>query len=317
MFLITIATIDTDATLATFLYETTADELLCDKNADGNAVDNIITKGTTFTTLCTLLESGPWTLADGSTVDILDYIASDINAHTIFAPTDAAFAKIQGVVDGVLELEDTNSVAFNNIVANWLQLHILPDTYLLSDFNCDETYSTLNLADNVRGAQKQKTKCRGQANYFAQIGGGNVGTADQPTVGLPSGVFPTENFGNAEGNTFVTVTTDGDSISSNVIGCNGVIHVVDSVLQPGGMNTYYGYYEYYYYGYEYYGTKGAKTGKKGKYGKGDKAAKYEAMFNRLLKENQSEESREEVRENRRARLESLIIDANGNTEPQN
>jgi len=300
---------------------------LCDKDpATGNAITtNAIPKaGASFTTLCTLLESGPWTTNFGQ-IDLIDFIGTDANEHTIFAPTDAAFAEIQGVVDAVLALQTSNPVQFDNIVSNWLQLHVLPDTFLAGDFICDDTYDTLNLSGNARNLQMQKTKCRGQANTFTQIGGGNVGSTDQPTVGLPAGIFNVDNFNNIDN--FPTTTVDG-TISSNVIGCNGVIHVVDSVLRPGGLiSPYNEYYSYYGAKGGNYGAKGGNYGAKGygtkaygkgKAGKGDKTAKYELVFNRLLEENTPADTDPETdRENRRARLEALLVDANGNIDSLN
>ena len=293
---------------------------MCDKDADGTAITNIVTKtGATFETFCALLESGPWTLSTGEVLDLIDFIGEGVNEHTIFAPTDAAFAEIQSLVDAALDLETTNPSAFDNIVPYWLQLHILPDTYLASDFTCDDTYDTLNLSGRATGSQKQKTKCRGQASTFTQIGGGNVGSTDQPTVGQPADIFPTAYFDNANSNVFTTTTTsDGTSISSNVIACNGVIHVVDSVLLPSEISTYCGYYGYYGAKGAYYGTKGTKGYGKGKAGKGDKAAGNRQFFGRLLEENKPADTDPEAdRENRRARLEALLVDANGNIEPLN
>ena len=292
---------------------------MCDKSDTGDVISDPITKtDATFVTLCRLLESGPWITSNFGTINLLDFIGTGVNKHTIFAPTDTAFAEIQGVVDAVLALQTSDSVQFNNIVSNWLQLHILPDTFLAGDFICDDTYDTLNLSGNARTVQKQKTKCRGQANTFAQIGGGNVGITDQPTVGQPAGIFEVVNFDNTDN--FAT-TTVGGSISSNVIGCNGVIHVVDSVLRPGGLiSPYYDYYSY--YGAKGYGTKGygTKSYGTGKAGKGDKTAKYQQFFNRLLEENTPADTDPETdRGNRRARLEALLVDigGNGNIDPLN
>jgi len=318
---------------------------LCGKQADGTALANPITKtGATFNTLCSLLDSGPWSTPSG-TVNLVDFLGNGVNNHTIFAPDDAAFAKIQNVVNGVLALQSIDPTQFNSIVLNWLSLHILPDTYLTSDLTCDKTYITVDLSRTLRFPQKQKTKCRGQANFFAQIGGGNVGESDQPTVGLPGNVFPLTNFQNSAGNTYQIATNQGSTgYSSNVISCNGVIHVVDAVLQPGNPDPYYGYY--------YYGGKGAKGAKGGYYafgsrggygskggyyvyrpyygrrlgsfeldvlnaGKASKAARQgHGFFRQLLQETTgSSDNRKTSQENRRARLEALLIDANGNSEP--
>lgn len=303
-------------------------DLLCgarDDDGVGTGTVNILTEDT-FDTLCALAISGPFTTVDGRTIDLAAVLteSDSVVPHTIFAPTDSAFAKVPELVILVNALIDgtvTNAerLRYDNIVANWLQLHVLGDYYLSSDFICDETISTVNLATTVIGNQKQKTKCRGQANTFAQIGGGNVGTIDQPTVGLPAGIFDANSFIDDPASLTSVTTTDG-GISSNIVGCNGVIHVVDNVLLPGST-SYYGEYYGSYYGskgtkgynsYNYYGTS------KGKAGKGDKTAKYASFYGeRFLSEAKAESNREADRENRKARLETLLIDANGNTEALN
>lgn len=301
-------------------------ELLCGtRDGDGVGTDTVnILTGDSFSTLCTLAGSGPFTTVDGRTIDLAAVLtASDgVVPHTIFAPTDSAFDKVPELVNLVNELiAGTPTTAeqqrYDNIVANWLQLHVLGDYFLSSDFTCDDTINTVNLATTVIGNQKQKTKCRGQANTFAQIGGGNVGTIDQPTVGSPAGIFDADSFIDDPASLTSVTTTDG-GISSDIVGCNGVIHVVDNVLLPG-YTSYYGPY------YGYYGSKGTKGynynyyGKsKGKVGKGDKTAKYASFYGeRLLSEAKAENNREADRENRKARLETLLIDANGNTEALN
>ena len=166
---------------------------------------------------------------DGNTVDLRAYLNGD-NDHTIFAPTDAAFAEIQSTVDDVLELETDDPTAFARIVVGWLQLHILPNFYLDTDLDCEEVYATINLSTSIIFDQRQKTKCRNDAAYFDQIGVGNVGDANLPTVGFPVDVFDLDEFDTPD--TVLKKTVNGDGFSSNVIGCNGVIHVVDTPLLP-------------------------------------------------------------------------------------
>lgn len=292
-------------------------EILCGKKTDDTAIGEAVAlTGATFGTLCTLLDSGPWVTSDSEVIDLLSYFSeTPVNEHTFIAPTDAAFANIQSLVDSVLATEDTDILAFNNIVSSWLQLHILPDTYLLKDFECDETIDTLNLGSSRIADQRQLTRCRGDAFTFEQIGAGNVGDTSQPTIGSPSGVFT---LGNFAANGYTKVTTDLTSASSNIIGCNGVIHVVDEVLQPGSNGFF-------------YGSKGGKGfGKSGR-GKSGRRSRYYGGYgpprgplvpryfpNRELEGVEDEVAGEVDRaanlEDRRALLESLLIDAEGNTE---
>ena len=311
------------------VHGTKTDNILCGKEEDGTtALASPIATTGSFTTFCELIDSGPFSLSNGNEVDLVEYLNGSVG-HTVIAPTDAAFDKIAGIVNAVEDLA-TGSIAekqaYHDIVANWLQLHILGDTYLTEDFTCDDTTSTINLGGMLGGTQRQKTKCRGQANLFNQIGGGNVGDSDQPTVGGVSGVFTESDFADVVAPE--NVVTSGDAISTNVIGCNGVIHVVDAVLQPGGRLIP----DYYTYGYyQYYGTKGAKGGRgRGKAGKGNKYQKYLYWYGRKLNEDEmltdgpadfledaTDADRETERENRRARLESMLVDGNGNIEPMN
>merc|ERR1719162_1092141 len=252
-------------------------EMLCDVDAAGVAVSSPVTKpDVTFETFCTLLRSGPWNTING-VVDIVDFLSDADGSHTLFAPTDDAFDDIAPTVNAVNALAATNPIQFGTIVSNWLQLHILPDTYLTSDFTCDQTYFALNLLAIPANSQRQQTRCRGEAATFAQIGGGNVGQISQPTVGEPSGVFALDGLDSSSA--FPQSTTAAGSISSNVIACNGVLNIVNSVMIPGGDTIEtkggkgskgYGVYGLYYgakggkgyggygrYG-SYYGAKGAK-----------------------------------------------------------
>mmetsp|Transcript_16097 Transcript_16097/g.40358 ORF Transcript_16097/g.40358 Transcript_16097/m.40358 type:complete len:340 (-) Transcript_16097:298-1317(-) len=291
-------------------------EILCGKDSSDTALASVVTTtGATFATLCTLIDLTPVTTSYGNTIDIKTYLDTDANEHTFFAPTDAAFAKIQDDVDDLVATcnSGTEQLECGNIVSSWLQLHILPDTFLYEDLDCDETYDTLNIANNAIADQRQKTKCRGDAFTFDQLGAGNVGQSDLPTVGSPTGVFTLTEFAT---NTFTKVTTDLLTVSANVIGCNGVIHVVDEVLQPGTP---------------FHGSKGSKGSQyysgpyygRGKSGRGYGRYRYRRYRPpyfpnyRNLEGEVEEADRDANLEDRRALLESLLIDAEGNTESLN
>lgn len=293
------------------------DEILCGQQEDGSALGNVIAlNGATFTQLCQLLDSGPWVTSDSETIDLLAHIGTGANQHTFIAPTDAAFANIQSTVDSVLALQSTDVLAFNNIVSSWLQLHILPATYLIEDFVCDDTIDTLNLGSSRMADQRQLTRCREEAFTFDQIGAGNVGDSSQPTIGSPTGVFNLADFAT---NAFTKVTTDLTTTSSNIIGCNGVIHVVDEVLQPGSNGFYYGS-----KGGKGFGGRG-KAGGRGRwqyYGYGGRIPRG-PLVPRYFPHRElegiedkvgGEADRDANLEDRRALLESLLVDADGNTE---
>lgn len=263
--------------------EMRTDEILCgvDENETALGEPVAIDAGTSFSTLCSLLALGELNI-DGNTVDLRAYLNS-ANEHTIFAPTNAAFAKIQSTVDEVLALQTTNAVAFNRIIVGWLQLHILPDLWLDTDLDCEEVYQTINLSTSSIFNQRQKTKCKDDAAYFDQIGVGNIGDADLPTVGLPADVFLLSEF-----NTPATVlkkTVDGTGFSSNVIGCNGVIHVVDTPLLPSD----HGQFRYGYGGHSYKGSKGGY-----RYGYGGHRYRYGYRYGGHYHRNLNEDGSEAV-----------------------
>ena len=262
---------------------------MCGENTD---IDS--TARENFSTLCSLIDD--FVVAEGGAVNLKTFLdsSSPNDPHTFFAPTNEAFEHIRDLVDELSTLKLNDIVEYESTVAGLLQLHILPDTYLEADFNCDETYETLNLSGIDRYSQRQKTKCRGTAAFFNQIGVGNTGhDADQPTVGKPVQTFSLADFDTTD----ILTTSVNEKFASNVISCGGVIHVVDEVLLPRFFEPY-------------YGSKGSKGG----YGKSGKFWK-NGLFNRQLKEVEEEDSdRGANLENRRARLESLLVDANGNTE---
>jgi hypothetical protein len=243
--------------------------------------------GFPFQTLCGLIEAN---------TNILDLMASGNSPHTIFAPTDAAFNKVNGLLARV----DLDRV---------LELHLLPQARLTRDLRCGQTYRTVNTRQSRRDNQRSKTRCV-SAGRSQQIGPGNVVNGLKPTIGVPGNIFFVDQFPNQDH--FVVNendtggTNEKDTFGQDVISCNGVIHVVDEVLLPGGNNAfnrggdyynngavdYYGDYygarppaDYYgdYYGGDYYygpprnnrararvgyGAKGSKGGKGGKVHKG-------------------------------------------------
>jgi len=242
--------------------------------------------GFPFQTLCDMIENND---------NIKTLMAFGNSPHTIFAPTDAAFAKVSGLLARV----DKNRV---------LELHILPQARLTRDLRCGQTYRTVNTLQNRRDNQRSKVRCV-SAGRSQMIGPGNVVNGLKPTIGVPGNNFFVEQFPTQR--EFVVNVNDGaatnerDTFGQNVISCNGVIHVVDEVLLPGGENAfnrggynsgavdYYGDYygsrpqpdyygDYYggdYYGGDYYGqsrnnrSRGRNVGYGGKGGKGGKGSK--------------------------------------------
>jgi len=257
-----------------------------------------------FRIFCDLISDNP---------RVLQMMAKGQDDHTVFAPTDAAFLAIPGVI-GLLGAGGT---------ARLLELHILPQALLTDDLRCGQLRRTiddgvLNAVASPRNRQRSRTRCI-TANRIAQLGPGNQITKTNPTIGRPRFVFKRDEFqfqrdfsnvaqqGNNDANNI-----DNDYISQDIIACNGVIHVVDQVLIPGnqwngrngggyGTKGGYGYgtkgggygtkggyngsgYNGYYgtksgnrngYGNNYRrGNKGGKFGKGGKGGKGGKAYGY-------------------------------------------
>eukprot|EP00534_Pseudo-nitzschia_fraudulenta_P011612 CAMPEP_0201210486 /NCGR_PEP_ID=MMETSP0851-20130426/180358_1 /ASSEMBLY_ACC=CAM_ASM_000631 /TAXON_ID=183588 /ORGANISM="Pseudo-nitzschia fraudulenta, Strain WWA7" /LENGTH=326 /DNA_ID=CAMNT_0047499291 /DNA_START=65 /DNA_END=1045 /DNA_ORIENTATION=+ len=300
---LSLLTCDTSQSGGTYGNSLRTYEILCGKTSDGSSISTSLTSD--FTILCNLIDSGPFLTVDG-TIDLKTYLATGTNKHTIFAPTDAAFNKIQAVVTALADTKTTDTLYYNSVVASLLQLHILEGTYLTSDLECDKVYETMNLFGTDEKDQFSKTKCRGAANTFAHIGGGNIGEDEQPTVGASNSAFPTSSFTNqVTGSTFSTTQTLAGQFSSNVVGCNGVIHVVDFPLLPGDVafSPDGGYY-----------TKSGKVGKagKGKDNKGDKKGKRRELESTPYSA-VDDSTRQVDRENRRRRLEALL-EPNGSIE---
>lgn len=182
--------------------------------------------GDPFRTLCGLIDNFP---------NVITLMARGNAPHTIFAPPDSAWSKIEGLIDRIP-------------TERLLELHILPSARLTSDLRCEETYRTLNTNQNRFNAQLALVRCV-NAHNTQILGPGNLaGTATRPTIGVPNNVFDAGQF-TFQHNFMLTtrdnpLTTEGgdgrDSnllFSQNVIACNGVIHVVDNVLLPEGSRS--------------------------------------------------------------------------------
>eukprot|EP00535_Pseudo-nitzschia_heimii_P000537 CAMPEP_0197174816 /NCGR_PEP_ID=MMETSP1423-20130617/1199_1 /TAXON_ID=476441 /ORGANISM="Pseudo-nitzschia heimii, Strain UNC1101" /LENGTH=365 /DNA_ID=CAMNT_0042623805 /DNA_START=27 /DNA_END=1124 /DNA_ORIENTATION=- len=312
-------------------------ELLCSDTLSPNSPH-------TFVHLCSLLSTGVITKSDGTEVNfetILSATTDEEKGHTLFAPTDAAFEAIGlDVVEALLDADSTVDAQIrNDLIARWMELHVLSANYLLEDFTCNGNLLAYNPSDTAAQQQVQKTRCAGPAGTFEQIGGGNVGELDQPTVGSPAGVFNQEFFPNTNNPVTMVLTPDADDsskfgASSNLITCNGVVQIVDIPLRPGstirdgkGTKGYYGAKGYGYYGAKGYGYYGGYYGKskgyKGLYNPGITATSFfggralgeEGVEEGSMEEPASGTERQADRANRRARLESLLVDANGQVEP--
>jgi len=249
--------------------------------------------GHQFRIFCDLISDNP---------RLLQLMAKGNDDHTVFAPTDAAFLAIPGVI-GLLGAGGT---------ARMLELHVLPQALLTDDLRCGELRRTvddgvLNAVANPRNKQRSRTRCV-TADRNVQLGPGNQVTKTNPTIGRPRFVFNRDEFqfqrefSNVaqQGSNSNTNNLEDDYISQDVIACNGVIHVVDQVLIPGnqwngrsgfsggygskggnyrGVNGY-GSKGGFYGGSRYsgnsrrgYGTKGSRYGGYNAYGRGNKGGK--------------------------------------------
>jgi len=193
------------------------------EDADANTNDNDIDSriGHPFRRLCDIIDRNP---------NVLSLMATGNSPHTIFAPTDAAFAKVEGLINRVNE-------------QRLLELHLLPQARLTRDLRCGQTYRTINTNQSRRDNQRTKTRCISAARA-QQLGPGNVVNGLKPTIGVPEDIFRVEEFESQNG--FVVSVNQQESDDSNnretfsqdVISCNGVIHVVDEVLLPGNVNAF-------------------------------------------------------------------------------
>jgi len=179
----------------------------------------------------------------GQYPNVRELLGRGVSPHTIFAPTDSAFTKVNGIVGSLDEQK-------------LLEIHILPQARLTYDLHCGQTYKTLNTDNNRNNVQKIKTKCVTAANTQV-LGPGNYKTGQKPTIGVPNNVFNAQEFEN-QFQFSITVQDElsesdnaGDFnllFSQDVISCNGVIHVIDNVILPGNSfpqnafngNSYYG-----------------------------------------------------------------------------
>lgn len=194
---------------------------LCAGTSDSGGSNSDISSrnGHPFVTLCELIDNYD---------NIKALMSTGTSPHTIFAPTDAAFSKITGLTARVDE-------------RRLLELHILPQARLARDLRCGQTYRTLNTQQDRRNNQRVKTRCINAARA-QMLGPGNTVNGLRPTIGNPNNIFVVDQF--AAQNNFVLVDNlagndDEDmTFGQDVISCNGVIHVVDEVLLPGGQNAF-------------------------------------------------------------------------------
>lgn len=190
-----------------------------DSGTNDNDIDARI--GHPFRRLCDIIDLNP---------NVQALMASGNSPHTIFAPTDAAFSKVEGLINRV----NTQRL---------LELHILPQARLSRDLRCGQTYRTINTNQSRRDNQRSKTRCISAARS-QQLGPGNVVNGLKPTIGVPEDIFRVEEFESQNG--FVISvnqqesddSSDRETFSQDVISCNGVIHVVDEVLLPGNVNAF-------------------------------------------------------------------------------
>jgi len=186
-------------------------------NADKN-IDSRI--GHPFAKLCDLIDRYP---------SVQNLMLRGHSPHTVFAPTDAAFAKVEGLIDRVNELR-------------LLELHILPQARTTQDLRCGQTYRTLNTLQDRRNNQRSKTRCV-SAMRSQQLGPGNTINGLRPTIGVPSNIFKKVEFSNQD-NFALSVSSsasnanDRELFGEDIIACNGVIHVIDEVLLPGNTNDF-------------------------------------------------------------------------------
>lgn len=174
-----------------------------------------------FRRLCDIIDNNP---------NVLALMSTGNSPHTIFAPTDAAFAKVDGLIGRVSE-------------QRLLELHILPQARLTRDLRCGQTYRTINTNQSRRDNQRSKTRCISAARS-QQLGPGNVVNGLKPTIGVPQDVFRVDAF-ESQNQFLVNVnfqendnSNNRETFSQDVISCNGVIHVVDEVLLPGNVNAF-------------------------------------------------------------------------------
>jgi uncharacterized surface protein with fasciclin (FAS1) repeats len=190
-----------------------------DTGSTANDIDITSRVGHPFRRFCDIIDRYP---------NVAALMSTGTSPHTVFAPTDAAFAKIDGLISRVDEQK-------------LLELHILPQSRLTRDLRCGQTYRTINTQQDRRSNQRSKTRCISAARS-QQLGPGNVVNGLKPTIGVPGNTFNAEQFGSQ--NNFVLTENPNaeanakETFSQDVISCNGVIHVVDEVLLPGGQNAF-------------------------------------------------------------------------------
>jgi len=194
--------------------------------------------GDPFRRLCLLIGQYP---------NVRDFLGRGYSPHTIFAPTDSAFNKVDGIVGQIDEQK-------------LLEIHILPEARLLFDLHCGQTVRTLNTDNLQKNNQKTKTKCV-TGGITEQLGPGNYKAGHKPRIGTPNNIFNAWQFQNQQSFTNLKVKNSGQNptniqagegsaangynylFSADVISCNGIIQVVDNVILPGnsgfgGTNGY-------------------------------------------------------------------------------
>lgn len=223
---------------------------LCSGTREAGSTDDDIDidsrVGHPFRTLCDIIDNNP---------NVLALMNSGNSPHTIFAPTDAAFAKVSGLISRVDE-------------QRLLELHILPQARLTRDLRCGQTYRTINTRQSRKDNQRSKTRCINAARS-QQLGPGNIVNGLKPTIGIPDNIFRVDEF-QAQRNFVVNVNqnendndADRETFSQDVISCNGVIHVVDEVLLPGNANAFRTHGEYSHGLPNYYGGHSHSHGQMG------------------------------------------------------
>ena len=247
------------------------DEVLCDHTSKiGLSV--MVEEAPTFFVFCLILNNPV-------NADILQFVATGRNLHTLFAPTDEAFFSIPGFAVTAAD-NDGNPTAIN--LSNQRQrgilgAHILPSfARVLLNLRCDGFYRTYfdyfpEAAGNGSYSSRQstKTKCL-NGGTTAQIGRGNP-SYRLPVIGSPSNVFEGPLFLRLQPPSYTfSYSSEGD-LSRDVVVCNGVLQVIDNVILPvssggqSGRKSGKG-------GKGFYG--GSKHTKMQKYGKDTKKQKY-------------------------------------------
>jgi len=172
----------------------------------------------------------------GQYPNVRDFLGRGYSPHTVFAPTDAAFNKVNAIVAQIDEQK-------------LLEIHILPEARLTYDLHCGQTVRTINTDNLQKNNQRTKTKCV-TGSITEQLGPGNSRAGHKPVIGQPNNIFNAFRFQNQEmfsnlltndsGNGGLANNNEGTDqnsfnflFSKDVVSCNGIIHVIDNVILPG------------------------------------------------------------------------------------